>query len=251
MIKRYLLIAKKEDERKNEIFFEMNSAERRQLVYIHSGYKTQILPLSIDLARHEIEEHYQDEIEKEDILSDFLYQLKDYYDVPEDDFKNIEEDIDVCEDTIYRIASISKVIVALGAMKLVEEGKLDIYEDVSKYLGYTLRNPNHPDKKITLEQIMTQSSSITDGFDDPDKGYDAVNGPSVYVPLKEILTNPDYEYYNPKTFLNAEPGEQWLYSNFGCGILACIIEKVSGKLFTDYIKEVLLDPLEIDGGFRV
>lgn len=164
--------------------------------------------------------------------------------------QDIEEDIDVTEDTIYRIASVSKIIVALGAMKLVEEGKLDIYEDVSKYLGFTLRNPNHPDKKITLEQIMTQSSSITDGFDDPNKGYDAVNGPTMHVPLKEILTNPNYEYYNPKTFLKDEPGEKWLYSNFGCGILACIVEKVSGKLFTDYIKEILLDPLEIDGGFR-
>lgn len=164
--------------------------------------------------------------------------------------QDIEEDIDTCEDTIYRIASVSKVIVALAAMKLVEEGKLDIYEDVSKYLGFTLRNPNYPDKKITLEQIMTQTSSLTDGFDDPDKGYDAVNGPSIHVPLKEILTNKDYEYYNPKTYLLEAPGERWIYSNFGCGILACIVEKVSGKLFTDYIKEILLDPLEIDGGFR-
>lgn len=164
--------------------------------------------------------------------------------------QDIEEDIDTKENTIYRIASISKIIVALCAMKLVEEGKMDIHEDVSKYLGFTLRNPNHPDKKITLEHIMTQSSSITDGFDDPNKGYDAVNGPSIYVPLKEILTNPDYEYYNPKTFLDAAPGEKWLYSNFGCGILGCIVECVSGKLFTDYVKEVLLDPLEIDGGFR-
>ena len=40
-------------------------------------------------------------------------------------------------------------------------------------------NPKHPDKKITLEQIMTQSSSITDGFDDPHKGYDAVNSESL------------------------------------------------------------------------
>ncbi len=164
--------------------------------------------------------------------------------------QDIEEDIDISENTIYRIASVSKIIVALGAMKLVEEGILDIYEDVSKYLGFTLRNPNHPDKIITLEQIMTQSSSITDGFDDPNKGYDAVNGPSIHVPLKEILTNPDYEYYNPRTFLDAEPGDKWLYSNFGCGILACIVEHASGKLFTDYIKEVLFDPLEIDGSFR-
>lgn len=163
---------------------------------------------------------------------------------------DIEEDIDVTNDTIYRIASVSKIIVALCAMKLVEEGKMDIHEDVSKYLGFTLRNPNHPDKIITLEHIMTQTSSITDGFDDPNKGYDAVNGPSVYVPLKEILTNPNYEYYNPKTYLSEAPGTRWLYSNFGCGILACIVERVSGKLFTDYVKEILLDPLEIDGGFR-
>lgn len=106
MIKRYLLIAKKEDEIKNEIFFEMNSAERKQLVYIDSGYKTQILPLSIDLARHEIEEHYEDEIEKENILNDFLYKLKCYHNVSEDDFEDIEKDIDViyfafkkCEDS--------------------------------------------------------------------------------------------------------------------------------------------------------
>ena len=163
---------------------------------------------------------------------------------------DIEEDIDVTNDTIYRIASVSKIIVALCAMKLVEEGKMDIHEDVSKYLGFTLRNPNHPDKIITLEHIMTQTSSITDGFDDPNKGYDAVNGPSVYVPLKEILTNPNYEYYNPKTYLSEAPGTRWMYSNFGCGILACIVERVSGKLFTDYVKEILLDPLEIDGGFR-
>ena len=125
-------------------------------------------------------------------------------------YQDIEDDIDTTPDTIYRIASISKIIVALGAMKLVEQGKLDINEDVSKYLGFTLRNPNHPDKKITLKHIMTQSSSITDGFDDPHRGYDAVNGPSVHVPLKEILTNPEYEYYNPKSFLDAAPGEKWL-----------------------------------------
>ena len=93
MIKRYLLIAEKEDKIENEIFFEMSSAEKMQLVYINSGYKTQILPLSIDLARHEIEEHYQDEIEKEDILNDFLYRLKDYHNVNHSDFADIEKDM--------------------------------------------------------------------------------------------------------------------------------------------------------------
>lgn len=165
--------------------------------------------------------------------------------------KDLELEDAISSDTIYRIASVSKVIVAIGVMTLVEKGILDIYQDISKYLGYEVRNPKHPDKKITLEQIMTQTSSITDGFDDPDYGYDAVNVTSIDVPLKELLTNPNYKYYNPRTYLDAAPGEEWRYSNFGCGILACIIESVTGKYFTDYIKEVLLDPLEIDGGFRI
>lgn len=165
--------------------------------------------------------------------------------------QDLESGVDITPETIYRIASVSKVIVAIGVMTLVEKGVLDIYEDISKYLGYEVRNPKHPDKKITLEKIMTQTSSITDGFDDPNYGYDAVNVMGSYVPLKELLTNPNYKYYNPKTYLDAAPGEEWRYSNFNCGILACIIESVTGKYFTDYIKEVLLDPLEIDGGFRV
>ena len=93
MIKRYLLTAKKEDKIENEIFFEMNSAEQMQLVYIKDGYKTRIVPLSIDLARHEIEEHYENEIEKENILSDFLYILKDHHDVSENDSLEFNDNV--------------------------------------------------------------------------------------------------------------------------------------------------------------
>ena len=77
MIKRYLLIIEKENEVKNQIFFEMNSAEQMQLVYINSGYKTQIIPLSIDLLGHEVREYY-DKFEKEDILNDFIFYIKHY-----------------------------------------------------------------------------------------------------------------------------------------------------------------------------
>lgn len=120
MIKRYLLTTIKNNEEKNEIFFELNSAEKMQIEYNKRGYSTKILPLSIDLARHEIEEHYQDEIEKENILSDFLYQLKDYYDVPEDDFENIKKDIDV----IY------------FAFKKCEDSDLSYWQNIEKTIDY-------------------------------------------------------------------------------------------------------------------
>lgn len=134
MIKRYLLTAKKEEKIENEIFFEMHSAEEMQLVYIKSGYKTQIVPLSIDLAKHEIEEHYQNEIEKEDILSDFLYKIKDYHNVPEDDFHDIQKDIG----TIY------------WAFKKCEDSDLSHWENIEKTIDYLkdMKNTHYDYSKI-------------------------------------------------------------------------------------------------------
>lgn len=154
------------------------------------------------------------------------------------------------ENTIFRIASISKVIVALGIMKLYEEKKIFITDDISKYLGYTVRNPHFPTTPITIEMIMTQTSSISDGGDQQ-LGYDGVNGPKIDISLRELLTNKDYQYYLDKTFSRYMPGTHFEYSNFGCGILACIIEKVSGMYFSDFIRKKILLPLEIDGSFRI
>lgn len=165
-------------------------------------------------------------------------------------YKDLETKEPLNEKSIFRIASVSKVIVALGIMKLYEENKLDVKDDISKYLGYLVRNPHFPDVPITIEMIMTQTSSISDGADDV-KGYDGVNGPKVYIKLQDLLTNPNFEYYLDKTFTNYMPGTHWEYSNFGCGILACIIEKVSGMYFSDYIRKEILLPLNIDGSFRI
>ena len=108
MIKRYLLTTTKDGMEWNQVFFTMNQAENEQLVAITDGYKTKITPLNIDLARHEIQEHYQDEIEKEDILNDFLYILSDRHDVPEDDFDIIEQDVNTIF-TIYQKVSDSEL----------------------------------------------------------------------------------------------------------------------------------------------
>lgn len=164
--------------------------------------------------------------------------------------QSIENNIDTSLNTIYRIASISKVIVAIGVMMLHDEKKLNIYDDISNYLGYVVRNPYYKDVPITIEMLMTQTSSLCDGNDD-EKGYDGVNGPKKYISLERLLTDENYEYYTPKTFLNEMPGTKFCYCNFGCGILACIIEKVTNQYFTDFIKERLLNLLDIDGSFRI
>lgn len=134
MIKRYLLTATKKDKIENEIFVEMHSAEEMQLVYIKSGYKTRIVPLSINLTKHEIEEHYENEIKKENILSDFLYRLKEYHDILEDDFYNVQKDIE----PIY------------WAFKKCEDSDLSHWENIEKTIDYLkdMKNTNYDYSKI-------------------------------------------------------------------------------------------------------
>lgn len=175
---------------------------------------------------------------KDEILEDLSYGYSD-----------IASNRPVTSNTIFRIASISKMIVALGIMKLYEEGKLDINEDISNYLHFKLRNPHHPEVKITLKMLMTQTSSITDGKE-YSSGYNLVNGTNKDVRLEDLLLTSG-EYYVSETFDKSTPGTKFIYSNFNCGILACVIENVSKKLFTEYIREILLNPLDIDGSFRI
>ena len=156
------------------------------------------------------------------------------------------------KNSIYRIASISKVIVAIGVLKLVDDKMLDLDEDISNYLGFDVRNPYHPEDIITIRHLMTQTSSISDegGFiDGIYKGYDGANSTDDFIKIFDLL-NPNSKHYY-KTFTKSKPGEDFLYSNFGCGILACIIEKVTGIYFPKYIKDVLLKPLGIYSGFRL
>lgn len=65
-------------------------------------------------------------------------------------------------DDPVRIASVSKLVVALGVLRLVEQGWLDLDRDVSDYLGWRLRHPAHPDRPITLAQLLGHRAGLTD-----------------------------------------------------------------------------------------
>lgn len=163
-------------------------------------------------------------------------------------YSSIEENKKTTMDTVYRIASVSKVIVALCIMRLVEEKLVDIDEDISSYLGFLIRNPHHPTVPITLKMLMTQTSSITDGAEDESSGYNLVNGTNQKVGLRDLLLTSG-SHYAVETFDLEKPGTHFIYSNFGCGILACIIEKVTNCYFTDYVREIILKPLKLDASF--
>jgi CubicO group peptidase (beta-lactamase class C family) len=146
--------------------------------------------------------------------------------------------------TLYRIASISKLITTLGVMKLVEDGKLNLDADVSQYLGYTLRNPNFPQDAITLRMMLSHTSSLRD-----EGGYYWET--KLNVNLKDVLLPEGARYNKGEMWAkNAKPGAYFQYANFPWGVVGTIMERVSNERFDKLMRRLILDPMNLPGGFH-
>lgn len=138
-------------------------------------------------------------------------------------------------DDPVRVASISKMVVAIGVLRLVEQGKLSLDADVSRYLGWKLRNPAFPDKAITLRLLLSHQSSLTDNID-------------YVLPLdadmRAILEKPE-----AWDAVHA-PGTWFRYANFNTPVVAAVMEKVTGERFDRLMARLVLKPLRIDACFQ-
>lgn len=135
-----------------------------------------------------------------------------------------------------RIASISKLVVAIGVMRLVEQGRLDLDRDVSNYLGWPLRNPAFPDRPITLRLLLSHRSSLKDDIE-----YWA-------IPLG---TNLQQALANAAAFDSTHPpGSRFRYANLGFPVIASVMEKASGERFDRLMARLVLTPLGLDACFN-
>ncbi len=143
----------------------------------------------------------------------------------------------VTADDPVRIASISKLVTALGVMRLVDEGKLDLDRDVSDYLGWELRNPAWPDKPITLRLLLSHQSSLVDG------------GELYIVPLEETLRR---RLGDPRVWDTAHaPGSGWFhYTNLNFPVVASVMERVSGERLDRLMTRLVLKPLKLDACYN-
>ena len=139
-------------------------------------------------------------------------------------------------DDPVRIASISKLVVAIGVMRLVEQGKLRLDQDVSRTLGFPLRNPAFPDQAITLRMLLSHTSSLTDGA-----GY-------WNVPLgSDIRLITD----DAKAWDAAHaPGTYFRYTNLNFPLVAQLMERATGERFDLLMRRLVLEPLQLDACFN-
>jgi CubicO group peptidase (beta-lactamase class C family) len=165
--------------------------------------------------------------------------------------------------TIFRIYSMSKPITTVAAMMLVEEGKLQLDEPVSKYIpafanvkvgvetkgegGMTLEMVP-PKRAITIQDLMRHTSGITYGF----LGEGMVKKAYVDANLFDgDFDNAEFAERIAQLPLAYQPGTTWDYGH-NTEILGRVVEVVSGKSLYQFEKERLLDPLGMrDTGFYV
>ena len=144
--------------------------------------------------------------------------------------------------TLFRIASISKMMTTLGLMRLVEDGKLNLDADVSGYLGFSLRNPHFPDQPILLRHLLTHMSSLRD-----EAGYSW----GADTALKDVLVPGSRLYGEGKMWAaNAGPGAYFTYCNLGWGVIGTLMEKVSGERFDRLMRRLLIEPLGLHAGYN-
>ena len=139
--------------------------------------------------------------------------------------------------TLYRIASISKLVTTLGLMQLVDDGRIDLDADVSAYLGFTLRNPHFPAQAITLRHLLVHTASLRD-----DGGY---FWPATTA-LKDVVTPDALQTWSTL----AGPGVYYTYCNLGFGIIGTIMERITGERFDRLMARLVLQPLGLQAGYN-
>ncbi|HEV3166719.1 MAG TPA: serine hydrolase domain-containing protein [Isosphaeraceae bacterium] len=159
--------------------------------------------------------------------------------------RNIEADQPMRSDTLFRIASMTKPITAIGIMMLADEGKLSVDDPVEKHLPefrgqmlvtersgdtITLKKPPRP---ITLHDLLTHTSGLPGS---PPPGL-----ANLYAKRDRTLAEAVMAYSQRP--LDFEPGTKWAYCNTGIDTLGRVIEVVSGQGYESFLQERLFDPL--------
>jgi CubicO group peptidase (beta-lactamase class C family) len=136
------------------------------------------------------------------------------------------------EETLFRIASVTKLFTFTAVMQLVEEGRVDLEVDVNEYLGF--RIPDTYPEPITLTHLMTHTA----GFEEDLRNLFTYD-PERIVPLEDwVEANLPHRVRPPGTFS--------VYSNFGTALAGHIVERVSGLPWEEYIERRILGPLGME-----
>ncbi|GJM63890.1 serine hydrolase [Persicobacter diffluens] len=167
--------------------------------------------------------------------------------------KDYKTKVPVNTNTLFMIASCSKPVTAMGILKLQDAGKLNLDDPINHHLPFHVANPNFPDEIITIRMLLTHTSSIRDNWEILTPLYTLPEGGDSSLPLLKFL--PEYllergEWYDrEKNYGKDQAGFSFQYCNVGYALLGLIIEEVTAKPFSEFIKEEIFIPLKMEQAY--
>jgi CubicO group peptidase (beta-lactamase class C family) len=158
-------------------------------------------------------------------------------------YANVENKTLVTEDTMFNIASISKPIMGVSLLQLVDKNKLALDTNINNYLPFKIDNPSISNEKITLRHLATHTSGINDYYDPDSFEKNKDSNISLEYHLKSLLMEDGSKYRKGKYYLNQAPGEDRKYSNLGAGLAGYLVEATTGISLAKYSQQTIFDSL--------
>jgi CubicO group peptidase (beta-lactamase class C family) len=149
----------------------------------------------------------------------------------------------VDEDTLFNIASISKPVMGLVLLQLVDQGLLELDRDINEYLPFTINNPHAENEEITIRHLASHSSGIDDYYDINSYAINRDSSVSLEQHLRSLLTPDGTHYDNGQYYLNQMPGEGRKYSNLAAGLAGYLVEAQTGLTLAEYSQTHLFKSL--------
>lgn len=143
-------------------------------------------------------------------------------------YANVEDQTPVTGDSVFQVASLSKLPTTIAALQLVDQGKLDLDTDISTYVDVPIKRQF--EDPITLRHLLTHTA----GFEERRGPFFTYDEGATYDLAEDILTDPPVQVYRPGTTAG--------YSNYGLILVGYIVQVVSGIPFDQYVADNVLIP---------
>ncbi len=148
---------------------------------------------------------------------------------------NLELGVSMNPENIFEIGSITKQFTSVSILMLLEQGKLELDDEITKFL------PDYPTqgKTITVHHLLTHTSGI--------KSYTSMEGMRD-IARKELSPTELIDFFKNED-MDFEPGEEYRYNNSGYIILGYIIEKLSDQSYAEYIEKNIFEKIDMSSSF--
>lgn len=142
--------------------------------------------------------------------------------------------------SLFQVASMSKWVTAVGVMRLVEQGRIDLDAPISRYLRRWKLPPSRLNEGVTVRRLLSHTAGLTDGLGY--LGFAPGRAPQT-LPASLSRAADAQPGADGIVRVGLAPGTAWRYSGGGYTILQMLVEDVTGRTFNGYMRDCVLAPL--------